>query len=233
MTRFALNIKKIPYKTMWIEFPDIHALYQELGIAASTFGADGKPVYTLPVIRDLEADSIISESFKIVRYLDSKFPSSIPLVPDAAAGLQLAFRDLFTDTIMAVYPPMVPMVIRALSPRSVDFYRSSREAAFGKLFENICPPGLKREEAWGRGESSFGRLVPYFDAESTGPFIMGSRVSFADLQIAACLMWLIQLAPDEWKKRVAKWHGGRWVRFMEAFDQWKSVDDGQLHIPKF
>ncbi|KAJ8699426.1 hypothetical protein PTI98_002541 [Pleurotus ostreatus] len=46
--RYALNIKGIPYQTVWVEYPDIEAVCKKIG--ASPTGEEA-PHYTLPVIK--------------------------------------------------------------------------------------------------------------------------------------------------------------------------------------
>ncbi|KAJ7483558.1 hypothetical protein FB451DRAFT_1234964 [Mycena latifolia] len=51
-TRYALNFKGIPYKTSWVEYPDIEPLSREVGAAPTRNKPDGRPHYTLPMIHD-------------------------------------------------------------------------------------------------------------------------------------------------------------------------------------
>ncbi|KAF9479952.1 hypothetical protein BDN70DRAFT_993116 [Pholiota conissans] len=50
--RYCLNFKGIPYKTEWIEYPDIAPHCQRLGISYTTIKSDGMPYYSLPAIYD-------------------------------------------------------------------------------------------------------------------------------------------------------------------------------------
>ncbi|KAJ6534443.1 hypothetical protein DFH09DRAFT_1405499 [Mycena vulgaris] len=51
-SRFILNYKRLRYNTVWIEFPDVEATLRGIGAPPSAKRADGKPIYTLPVIVD-------------------------------------------------------------------------------------------------------------------------------------------------------------------------------------
>ena len=51
--RYLLNYKKIPYKTVWLSFPDIKPTLQKLGFRPSAVSRDGTEYWTLPVIAKL------------------------------------------------------------------------------------------------------------------------------------------------------------------------------------
>ncbi|ETW81324.1 hypothetical protein HETIRDRAFT_426785 [Heterobasidion irregulare TC 32-1] len=68
--RFALNMKALPYKTVWVEYPDIAGIREKLGAGPSGTRAD-EPLYTMPVIQDLATGAVVVDSFKIVQYLDT------------------------------------------------------------------------------------------------------------------------------------------------------------------
>jgi glutathione S-transferase len=84
-----LNYKRIPYKTVWVEYPYIKPLYLELKQEPTTI-ANGKPEYTLPAIHDPNTGTFVSDSFRIAQYLDKTYPDR-PLIPEGTAGLQSAF----------------------------------------------------------------------------------------------------------------------------------------------
>ena len=81
-SRYTLNIKGIPYKTIWVEFPDVKALCQKIGAAPTLPLPDDTMMYTLPTIYDPNTKAIVSESAAIVRYVEKTFPDFKPtLVP--------------------------------------------------------------------------------------------------------------------------------------------------------
>ena len=75
---------------MWVEYPDVEPLCKKIGAAPTgTKGADGSPLYTLPTIYDPNTKTAVSDSSKIVRYLDATYPSSGPtLLPAELDALQ-------------------------------------------------------------------------------------------------------------------------------------------------
>ena len=68
--RYVLNIKRIPYKTVWVEYPDIKPLCLKIGASPAESLPDGSPLYTLPVIYDPNTQTPVSDSAAIARYLD-------------------------------------------------------------------------------------------------------------------------------------------------------------------
>ena len=68
-TRYALNIKGLPYKTEWLCFSEIAPKMKELGLKQhpSSIGATGIASigYTVPTIVDPDNGQVINESFAI------------------------------------------------------------------------------------------------------------------------------------------------------------------------
>ncbi|RDB26472.1 Glutathione S-transferase-like protein ustS [Hypsizygus marmoreus] len=74
-TRYSLNFKGLPYKTVWVEYPDIAELSKKLGIAPTNEGPNG-PNYTLPAIYDPTTGTALAESIAIAEYLDKTYPDT-------------------------------------------------------------------------------------------------------------------------------------------------------------
>lgn len=79
------------YTTVWIEYPDIEALYKKLGAEPYEMH-NGKPYYCLPVIQDPKTGAVISDSTRIAYYLDSTYPDTPKLIPAGTHVLQKVFR---------------------------------------------------------------------------------------------------------------------------------------------
>lgn len=83
-SRFMLNYKQIPYKTVWIEFADVQTRIKELGAPPTATAADGTSFYSLPTIFDPNTKRYVSDSVEITKYLDSTYPGTKPLfIPPA------------------------------------------------------------------------------------------------------------------------------------------------------
>ena len=94
MCSYALNYKGILLKTVWVEYPDIEALYHTLGIPAASTKPDGSPYYALPVIQDPSTQRIISDSWAIVKYLDEAYPDTPTLLPKGTLAFPRFFREV-------------------------------------------------------------------------------------------------------------------------------------------
>ncbi|KZP23392.1 hypothetical protein FIBSPDRAFT_919171 [Athelia psychrophila] len=66
--RLALNIKGLPYQTVWVEFPNIDRVCKDIG---------AKP----------------TDSLEIARYLDNQYPETIAMFPKGSQALQAAFKE--------------------------------------------------------------------------------------------------------------------------------------------
>jgi hypothetical protein len=53
--------------------------------------------------------------------------------------------------------------------------------------------------------------------------VMGKRLTFADLVVAAFLESLFLVTPEEWHARVRTWDSGRWEKLRDMCAAWRSV----------
>jgi len=212
-----LNYKRIPYKTIFIEFPDIEKLYKDLGIPASLTRADGvTPYYTLPLIHDDSTDRYISNSLLIAEYLDETYPDTPQLVPKGTHGLMNAFVDhLFTLSLQeGLYRITGPKILSFLSPRSQEYVIKT-------IMGGAPPPPseLTEEEQWAKVETGvFGKVLKWYRNPEDLFLNGGDKPDFADIQLLACFQWLkaaFGADSTEWK-RMQQWHGGKWAKLDAA-----------------
>ncbi|RAL65694.1 hypothetical protein DID88_005362 [Monilinia fructigena] len=96
--RLLLNYKEIPYKTIWIEYPDITPTFKSLGITPNPTGIP----YTIPTIR-LPDSTYHQDSYSIASTLDASYPDPslkitsphLSQVEDLIPKLQLSIRPLW------------------------------------------------------------------------------------------------------------------------------------------
>ena len=50
--RYALAFKGLPFRTEWVEYPDVEALCKKIGAKPTEKKDDGRDHYTFPVIYD-------------------------------------------------------------------------------------------------------------------------------------------------------------------------------------
>jgi len=217
--RYCLNYKGLPYRTEWVEYPDIEALCLKIGAAPGGFKDDGvTPEFTLPVIYDPTTNRAISESFEIAVYLDVTYPSTPRVIPPGMQGLQFAFLRYASNRIGPhLWPFVLHAVFLKLPPgRSQEFYRRTREESEGgKRLEDFAPRGEVGTLEWKALEDGFmfvGRTYEWAAKETGGQFIFGEHPTFGDFVIAGMLQWCKEgFGPDsrEWSE-ISSWHNGRW-----------------------
>ncbi|KAK0203263.1 hypothetical protein DFS33DRAFT_976958 [Desarmillaria ectypa] len=223
--RYALNFKGIPYRTEWIEFPDIEALYKRLGVSASATKPDGvTPYYSLPLIHDLSTDAIISESAAIAEYLDATYPDTPRLFPPGTRALHAAFTVAFEAQLLkAITPLLVPAANAVLNPRSQAFFRRTREEAFGVTLEDMDLREERRDRQWALFKHDLGKVDKWIT--NGDAFVTGNVPTFADITVCGWMLsFRIVFGEDspEWKD-LSVWHDGRWGRLVKSFEKYEVV----------
>lgn len=221
--RFALNIKGIPYKTEWVDYPDIAALYVKLGIPDSEKHADGTPYYSLPVLSDPSTGTILYDSATIVKYLDKTYPDTHVFFPKGTAVLHAGFLSAWGRIQNTMWDLVCYPAYLSLREGSKHYYRTTREASEGKPLEEIATA-----QAWTDTEKAFGRLDSWYKAGTEGDpdLVMGDAICYADLQVVSGLMWAMVCFGEESKEwaRFCSWHGGRWKRIVDKFAPHRYID---------
>ncbi|KAH9832518.1 uncharacterized protein C8Q71DRAFT_256926 [Rhodofomes roseus] len=222
-TRFALNYKGLPYRTEWVEYPDIATVLPSLGVEPST---DSTP-YTLPAIYDPRTRKTIMDSNKISLYLDETYPDTPVLLSAETRVFQTAFEHAFRSTLHSKLMPLIMYRIAAtaLNPPSSKYFFETREKALGVKLEELSPPGsAKRTELWVEAEKGFTIAASWFEAAGDGRLLLSGdgKVTHADTYVAGCLIFVRLICgpeSEDWK-RVEGLNGGFWKRYLAAFEKW-------------
>ncbi|KAJ6530937.1 hypothetical protein DFH09DRAFT_994320 [Mycena vulgaris] len=222
-TRYALNYKGIPYKTVWLEYPEIEPFSKEIGAAPTRKKPDGRPHYTLPMIHDPSTGAVVSDSTKIAVYLDVTYPDTPPLMPAGTVGLHRAFEDAVNPLLSSVFPYAVPGTNTKLNPVSEAYFRRTREALWGKTLEDLVPTGAEHVAGWVKLNEGFGKLDEWIRANGDGSaYLMGDAPCYADMVIAGYVIWIKLVIPDRWEE-IKEWHGGRWETLLQNMEKYASV----------
>jgi len=224
--RFVLNYKGIPYRTEWVEYPDIEPHNKKLGINPTSKKPDGSPHYTLPAIHDPSTGTYLADSLLIAEYLEKTYPDTPSIFPHETKSLQYAFQSSFG--IGAVRPFIIPTIFPKLgTQRSEDYYRRTREISFGKTLEDVVPVGNERIEEWAKFREGLNKVDQCFaKTDAKGPFVMGDTISWSDIFVSSYLIWFkIVWGEDseEWKD-VASWNEGRWGNLLRAFGEYQATN---------
>ena len=122
-TRFALAHKGLPVETVPWRFTDRDVI---------AFSGQGK----VPVIRD--DGKVVSDSWAIAEYLEDQVPS--PTLFGGTVGRAHAlFLNGWADSVLVggIARFIVRDLIDTIDPKDQDYFRSSREARFGKSLEAV------------------------------------------------------------------------------------------------
>ncbi|CAE6337432.1 unnamed protein product [Rhizoctonia solani] len=222
-TRLSLNYKRLPYRVVYLSFPDIEPKLKELGVppVSETF-----PRYTLPVIADPSADpegnpTYVSDSFKIALYLDEKYPApKYPAIFSAGThGLQsLLMTEYFPTLISVIIGLCLPNVLRILDARSIEHIRRTRGS-------NVIaePPSKEvKLKLFKHAQQKFETLMHSLDLNSgSGPFVLGSQVSFIDFSIGGLLHFVQKSEAEDSTlfEELLGWSDGKWGIYWEGIQQ--------------
>ncbi|TFK45007.1 hypothetical protein BDQ12DRAFT_673949 [Crucibulum laeve] len=222
--RYCLNYKGIPYRTEWIEFPDIEAKCSSLGIPPTSHKF-GKDHYTLPAIHDPTTGISLADSIAIAEYLDTTYPDTPIVFPSGTAALQYAFLDAYLPTLRPFWRFSLPVLADKLNPPSAEYFIRTRSAMWGKSIRDVLPSGEERVEEWKKAKESVGIVDGWLKKNGEGPFIMGATPCFADFFVGGCLTHLKSVLgedSEEWKD-ITTWHNGRWKAFLDGLKEYQAV----------
>ncbi|KAJ7263876.1 hypothetical protein C8J57DRAFT_1070260 [Mycena rebaudengoi] len=221
--RYSLNYKSIPYKTVWLEYEEIEPVSKRLGAAPTSNKPDGGPHYTLPMIHDPTTGAVVSESIKIAEYLDKAYPDTPRMLPAGTAAFQRVFEEYVGSLLVGTLGWYArPAAHAKLNPVSKEYFRRTREALYGKTFEEFTPKGDEHVKSMQKIKDALGKIDGWM--KLNGPnssYIMGDTISFADVWMVSYLKW-IQLVPDLWEE-IKLWHDGRWQSLLQDFEKYATV----------
>ncbi|KAJ7577636.1 hypothetical protein C8J56DRAFT_970385 [Mycena floridula] len=226
--RYALNFKGLPYKTEWIEYPDIEKVAKELGTKPTGTRA-GKPLYTIPMIHDDSNNVAIADSMAIAEYLDETYPDHPHLMPVGTFSLHMALVDALRPVHRnagGLYS--MSRTIPCLNPPSAEKYKTHWETRFGKTVAELTPSGEVMDGALKECESGLEAVSKWYkDGAST---IVGDQISFSDILIGSYLRAAkgIWGAENEYWKKVASFHGGKWAQLLKDLEKYEGNPDGSL-----
>jgi glutathione S-transferase len=226
MVRYSLNFKGIPYKTEWVEYPDIEALCKKIGAAPTEQKADGSPHYTLPAIYDPSTKTALTDSVQIAKYLDRTYPNTPKLFPPGSKALQHGALEAYFPKLTPLWRFALPPTNTILNPHSQQYFRPTREIMLGKRLEDAVPKGKDREEQWAKLKEGYGDIDAWLQqGKEDGPYFLGNTNSFIDFVVASYLLWVKKVCGEdgpEWND-VKTWNDGRWIKFLGGLAKYEKV----------
>ncbi|KAK3110191.1 hypothetical protein LTR53_015779 [Teratosphaeriaceae sp. CCFEE 6253] len=219
--RLSLNYKQIPYRTEWIEYPDLRASLSALGLPPNPEGTNYAD-YSSPAAR-LSDGTYHMDSLQIAHALEKLHPApSLHLDGGAIARVQRVVL-AFQRSLAAIAMPRIP--VKVLRPASREYFRTTRAKRFGMPLEELAMSEQAGEGAWEAAQPSMAELKAILHERGEGPYVMGATVSFADFIIAGFWRFLQILDEDGDLFGRALEFDESFVRHYEACKQWLERDD--------
>ncbi|KAL8879845.1 MAG: hypothetical protein Q9192_008150, partial [Flavoplaca navasiana] len=244
--RLILNYKRIPYKTHFLEIPDIAAHHTALGIPPNAPGSSAllTTPYTVPMIcipaannpdttspnpqastnptspspSTKSQDRYIMDSALIAHSLETLYPSP-PLKLDTPQ--QHTIQTLWPRIMRIIGPAILPSIPSFLTPSTRDYFIPTREAAFGIKLSDYSHPAAK-ERAWKEVEPLLVELAAVLHGRE-GPFVLGPEVSYADFVLVSMMVFLERCCEGSVRRfeEVDEGFGSLW----RACEGWMERDD--------
>ena len=188
--RLALAHKGLPVETIPWRFTEGDRI---------AFSGQGK----VPVIQD--AGTTVFDSWAIAEYLEAQAP--MPSLFGGTIGrAHAAFINAWADSVMVggIAPLIIRDLLDVVDPKDRAYFRSSREARFGKTLEQVQEGRTDRVAAFRNS------LLPVRLVLRRQAWLGGAGPSYADHIVAGTLMWphcvsRFQLLEDN--DPIAAWFG--------------------------
>jgi glutathione S-transferase len=201
---------------------------QRIGAPHTVLRSGGRPLYTVPILRDPATERSLAGSLQIALNLERMHPDAPTLFPRGTEDAIVAFDTQFMPTVArALAKLLVARTWAQLNEGSKHYFRTTRERLFGQPLERspyLAHPPPRAGPRCARLSSRSRRMRTH--AGSRIRSLLGERETYADV---VAVGWLAgdagSGAPDtqEWAE-LETWHGGRWGRLTRAFKKWEYVD---------
>ncbi|KAH6888850.1 hypothetical protein BKA70DRAFT_1330882 [Coprinopsis sp. MPI-PUGE-AT-0042] len=234
-TRYSLNYKNLPYRTVWVEYPDIATIYRTNNIPPAEIRPGGFEYYSLPLIRDDTSGQIVyvAESFQIAKYLDKTYPDTPRLIPDRqeAEKRQAAVPGMVFMKLLGLGPLALLMKdtkTNLLNKASHEHFTLARGRDLSAAFGGITSPDEiefseeKRKETWKEFKKSLDGWSEKFGGKESFSWYEGEKISFADFAVAAVLLLIKVLYGEDsevWGQ-VKSWNEGKWEKLLEQLSDY-------------
>jgi glutathione S-transferase len=219
-------MKGIPYRTEWVEYPDIADTLKKLGAEPSSMVNGDTPVYTVPTIYDPNTHRVVTDSTAIAYYLDEQYPQAPHLFPPGTRALQAALTKHLETQLYCTFPLAILRAWELTTPKSKPYIRATREAFLGCALEDAMPPPEKRAELLKTVEVVLDQAAEFIRANGEGAlFFGGEQPIYADLFLAGSMAATETLVgkDGELLQAALKASDGHWAKFMDYFEQYRTV----------
>ena len=241
--RLCLSLKRVPFKTTWVDLLDIPTVRQDLNCPATRKFDDGSDYYTLPMLEDSNTGKVIGDSFDIANYLDEVYPNNGgTLFPKNSSGIGLDYESPAKDAVFhapvttnegsehaeyARFNWHVDMTISSsmllygefipFNPETADECKAlfAKRAHMDSWKDNWVT-GKMRQELIAKSRENLTSLAELFTKNEDGPFLEGKEPNYADMIVGGWLNMLSVIMPSEEWQDFRTWHGGVLARLYDA-----------------
>jgi len=226
--RLFMNYRKLEYRTRWVPTAEIEMTCRFFGIPPTGEKPSGEPHFTLPAIIDYTQSSsnpvVLSDSYPILQYLEHQYPSpSNIFFPSGFEQNRATFSFLVDANVIPVTGLLYLTDLFCVKlPRDRKDFQARLEASYKKSMEDLVPKGVERERSLDILKNSFSKLSEILGDETRSTD--RSRVSYPNIVLCSCLIWIRYTSPDDGWATVSSWNGGRWRRHIEAFEDLLFID---------
>lgn len=177
-TRLALAHKGLPVETIAWRFTEKDAIAKS---------GQGK----VPVL--VVGDRWLCESWDIAEYLEDAHPDRPSLFGCPQGRATARFVNQWASEVLhpAVARVVVPEIPAALHEKDREYFRRTREAAFGQTFEAIA---AERDEALVALDRT---LAPLRSTLAHQPYVAGAAPAYADHAVFGAFQWARVIGPAE------------------------------------
>lgn len=179
--RLVLNYKKIAYTTSWVDHDNLQPTIKSLGVKPNTSSKMFE--YTVPTVKFPDG-LVVTDSAVIAERLQTLHPNPpISLNTELQAEADRAIHLLFMPLVTTYMSCLAHNII---SEPVLPAWTASREKLFGFSFEE-AEKTKDVQKSWEAARPGFDVMKALITEhkQDDGPFILGSRVSYADFIILA------------------------------------------------
>ncbi len=165
----------------------------------------------VPLLRD--GDTTVADSWRIAVYLEERYPDRRSLFGGDAARALTRFMNAWADGSLAplLAPVLVLDILARLDAKDRDYFRSTREARYGRRLEEVCADREAHVATFRKA------LTPLRTLLKDQPFLAGEAPAYADYCVFGMFMWArciseVQILAED--DAVYAWRD----RLLDAFD---------------
>jgi glutathione S-transferase len=196
--RYALAHKGVPVEFHLVRFADVEMIRTLSG------------QHMVPILCD--EDRVIHDSWNIACYLEDRFSDRPSLFGgEAGRGLARLVNNWAADTLAPSIRRLISAdFILCLAPEDREYFRRSREAAFGCTLEGYCADRS-------RWLAKFAAVIAPLEATlKAQPYIAGATATYADYLLFSVFQYARLGCPDEFVAEgsaLRRWRDGLALAF--------------------